>query len=55
VGICIYDRYDWDSGKVMYKAKCNGNKGSIIHADGMLCCYDENTGDALMAYDIKSK
>jgi len=55
VGICIYDRYDWDSGKVMYKSKWNGNKGSIIHADGMLCCYDENTGDALMAYDIKSK
>jgi len=23
----------------------DGNKGSIIHADGMLYCYNENTGD----------
>lgn len=39
--ICL----DWDSGKVMYQATWNGNKGSIIYADGMLYCYDENTGD----------
>ncbi len=39
---------DWDSGQVMYKAKWNGNKGSIIYADGMLYCYDENTGDVAL-------
>ena len=39
---------DWDSGKVMYEAKWNGNKGSIIYADGMLYCYDENTGDVAL-------
>lgn len=36
---------DWDSGAVMYEARWNGNKGSIIYADGRLYCYDENTGD----------
>ena len=36
---------EWDTGKVMYEATWNGNKGSIIFADGMLYCYDENTGD----------
>ena len=39
---------DWDSGQVMYKAKWNGNKGSIIYADGMLYCYDENIGDVAL-------
>ncbi len=39
---------DWDSGKVMYKTEWNGNKGSIIYADGMLYCYDENTGDVAL-------
>jgi len=39
--ICL----DWNSGKVMYKTTWNENKGSIIYADGMLYCYDENTGD----------
>jgi outer membrane protein assembly factor BamB len=39
---------DWESGQVMYKAKWNGNKGSIIYADGMLYCYDENTGDVAL-------
>ena len=42
--ICL----DWDSGKVMYKAKWNGNKGSIVYADGILYCYDENTGDVAL-------
>ena len=42
--ICL----DWDSGQVMYKAKWNGKKGSIIYADGMLYCYDENTGDVAL-------
>ncbi len=51
---------DWDSGKVMYEAKWNGNKGSIIYADGMLYCYDENTGDVALvkaspkAFEIES-
>ncbi len=40
---------DWDSGKVMYETTWNGNKGSIIYADGMLYCYDENTGDLALA------
>jgi len=39
---------DFDSGKVMYKATWNGNKGSVIYADGMLYCYDENTGDVAL-------
>jgi len=39
---------DWDNGQVTYKAKWNGNKGSIIYADGMLYCYDENTGDVAL-------
>ncbi|MHC4633055.1 MAG: outer membrane protein assembly factor BamB family protein [Planctomycetota bacterium] len=39
---------DWDSGKVMYEAKWNGNTGSIIYADGMLYCYDGNTGDVAL-------
>ncbi|MHC4537482.1 MAG: hypothetical protein ACYS6K_26405 [Planctomycetota bacterium] len=39
---------DWDSGQVMYKATWNGNKGSIMYADGMLYCYDENTGDVAL-------
>ena len=32
----------------MYEVKWNGNKGSIIYADGMLYCYDENTGDVAL-------
>ncbi len=39
---------DWNTGKVMYEAAWNGNKGSIIYADGMLYCYDENTGDVAL-------
>jgi len=39
---------DFDSGKVMYKAIWNGNKGSVIYADGMLYCYDENTGEVAL-------
>jgi outer membrane protein assembly factor BamB len=42
--ICL----DWDSGKVMYDTTWNGNKGSIIYADGMLYCYDENSGDVAL-------
>jgi len=39
---------EWDSGKVMYEAGWNGNKGSIIYADNRLYCYDENTGDVAL-------
>ena len=39
---------EWDTGKVMYETRWNGNKGSIIYADGMLYCYDENTGDVAL-------
>ena len=39
---------DWDTGKVMYETTWSGNKGSIIYADGMLYCYDENTGDVAL-------
>jgi len=38
----------WDDGKTMYDSKWNGNKGSLIYADGMLYCYDEKTGDVAM-------
>jgi outer membrane protein assembly factor BamB len=34
---------DWNSGKTMYETKWN-NKGSIISADGMLYCYEEQYG-----------
>jgi len=39
---------DWDAGKVMYEAAWNANKGPVIYADGMLYCYDENTGDVAL-------
>ena len=35
----------WDDGKTVYNSRWNGNKGSLIYADGMLYCYDERTGD----------
>ncbi|MDQ1328683.1 MAG: hypothetical protein QG641_1968 [Candidatus Poribacteria bacterium] len=34
---------DWNSGKTMYETKWN-NKGSIISAEGMLYCYEEQRG-----------
>jgi outer membrane protein assembly factor BamB len=34
---------DWNSGKTMYETKWN-NKGSIISAEGMLYCYEEEKG-----------
>jgi outer membrane protein assembly factor BamB len=34
----------WDDGRVMYETGWNGNKGSMIYADGMFYCYDERTG-----------
>ena len=40
---------EWDTGKVMYDSKWQGNKGSTIYADGMLYCYAENTGDVGIA------
>ena len=39
---------EWDTGKVMYETEWNGNKGPIIYADGLLYCYDENTGDVAL-------
>ena len=35
----------WEDGQTMYDTRWNGNKGSVIYADGMLYCYDERTGD----------
>jgi len=34
---------DWNTGKTMYETKWN-NKGSIISAEGMLYCYEEQHG-----------
>lgn len=34
----------WNDGKEMYTRKWNGNKGSLIWADGLFYCYDERTG-----------
>jgi len=34
----------WDDGRKMYESKWNGNKGSLIYADGMFYCYDEKSG-----------
>jgi outer membrane protein assembly factor BamB len=39
---------DWETGTVMYEHRWNGNKGSLIYADGMFYCYDENTGDVAL-------
>ncbi len=39
---------EWDSGKTMYETKWF-NKGSIIAADGMLYCYEENDGNLGLA------
>ena len=39
---------DWDTGKVMYEAVWGGNKGSLIYADGMFYCYNENTGEVAL-------
>jgi len=39
---------DWDTGRVMWETRWNGNKGSIIYADNILYCYDENTGDVAL-------
>ncbi len=35
----------WTDRKAMYDTKWNGNKGSVVYADGMLYCYDETDGD----------
>lgn len=35
----------WTNRKTMYNTRWNGNKGSVIYADGMLYCYDETDGD----------
>lgn len=35
----------WSDGKVMYESDWNGNKGSVVYADGMLYCYGEKDGD----------
>lgn len=35
---------DWESGKVKYENKWQGNKGAMTYADGMFYCYDENDG-----------
>jgi outer membrane protein assembly factor BamB len=35
----------WEDGRTMYDTRWNGNKGSVIYAEGMLYCYDERTGD----------
>ncbi|MGB9596385.1 MAG: PQQ-binding-like beta-propeller repeat protein [Candidatus Poribacteria bacterium] len=35
---------DWNTGKTMYESKWR-NKGSIISADGMLYCYEEEGGN----------
>jgi outer membrane protein assembly factor BamB len=40
---------DWNTGKVMYDAEWQGNKGSTIYADDMLYCYAETTGDVGLA------
>ena len=38
--ICL----DWDTGKVLYDQSWQGNKGPVIFAEGMLYCWDEDTG-----------
>jgi len=39
---------EWETGKVMYDEKWQGNRGSLVYADGMLYCYDENKGDVAL-------
>jgi len=51
----------WEDGQAMYDTRWNGNKGSVIYADGMLYCYDERTGDVGLvkatpeAFEVVSK
>ena len=40
---------EWYTGKVMYDTPWQGNKGATVYADGMLYCYDENTGHVGLA------
>ncbi|MBC8379441.1 MAG: PQQ-like beta-propeller repeat protein, partial [Planctomycetes bacterium] len=37
--VCV----DWETGKTLYEQEWN-NKGSLSYADGMLYCYEENSG-----------
>jgi outer membrane protein assembly factor BamB len=34
---------EWETGKIMYETTWH-NKGSVIYADGMLYCYEDNEG-----------
>jgi outer membrane protein assembly factor BamB len=34
----------WDNGKKQYNTSWDGNKGSLVYADGMLYCYNEKSG-----------
>jgi outer membrane protein assembly factor BamB len=36
---------NWDTGNARYRAVWSGGRGAVIHADGMLYCYGEETGD----------
>ncbi|UCD50414.1 MAG: PQQ-like beta-propeller repeat protein [Phycisphaerales bacterium] len=38
----------WDDGQTMYDSKWNGNKGSVIYAEGMLYCWDERAGEVVL-------
>jgi outer membrane protein assembly factor BamB len=40
---------DWNTGKVAYEQSWQGNKGPVTFADGMLYCYDEDTGHVALA------
>ena len=35
---------DFETGRTVYDARWQGNKGSVTYADGMLYCYDEKEG-----------
>jgi outer membrane protein assembly factor BamB len=37
--VCV----DWETGKTLYEQEW-GNKGSLSYADGMLYCFEENSG-----------
>ena len=43
---------DWNTGQIKYQTRWNANKGAVIYADGMLYCYDENTGDLALVKAI---
>ncbi len=46
---------DWNTGQTVYEQSWQGNKGPVIFANGMLYCYDEDTGHAALVKASREK